>query len=218
MPGTVVLNPAMVDGYGNPISFTRDEGMDANRLLVSGLVTKTPTDTAAKKVVGADLMVEGVSETTYYVAIDLDDGYGSYKHTGSSSIKLSAISGVLLKTKNVDSWHTLVGAILSINGTQATIGFLQVGAMHASDTNTFGDKHLIKSFPIDIDLTSAAGAYNNIAGGLLITTTAVNNLSTLKDVDGNDVVPAIGDLVVRLEQSNGSGLATLHYSFWYYVE
>lgn len=40
MPGTVVLNPAMVDGYGNPISVIRDEAVGVNRLLVSGETTK----------------------------------------------------------------------------------------------------------------------------------------------------------------------------------
>ena len=40
MPGVVVLNPATVDGYGNPISVTRDGYV--NRLLTSAKVTGQP--------------------------------------------------------------------------------------------------------------------------------------------------------------------------------
>lgn len=38
MPGVVVLNPATVDGYGNPISVTRDESKDVNRIYSSTVV------------------------------------------------------------------------------------------------------------------------------------------------------------------------------------
>jgi hypothetical protein len=33
MPGTIVLNPATVDGYGNPISVERDENRGVNRVF-----------------------------------------------------------------------------------------------------------------------------------------------------------------------------------------
>jgi len=42
MPGVVVLNPATVDGYGNPISVTRDEASQVNRLLTSTDITGQP--------------------------------------------------------------------------------------------------------------------------------------------------------------------------------
>lgn len=218
MPGVVVLNPATVDGYGNPISVTRDEGEHVNRLLVSGKIIETPIDVAAKRVVGADFIKQVVTDTTYYIAIDVDDSYGSYRHSAGTDIKLVGTSGVLLKSRNSDVWHAFFGSILSINGTQATIGFIQVGALHAADTNQFDDRYQMQSFPVEIDMGVSGGVYRSIAGSLLETTTSVNNLSTLKDVSGNDVVPAVGDLVIKLGQEFGNGSATLHYSFWYSVE
>lgn len=41
MTGVVLLNPATVDGYGNPISLTRDG--DVNRLLASSIVEGSPS-------------------------------------------------------------------------------------------------------------------------------------------------------------------------------
>jgi len=42
MPGTVVLNPAAVDGYGNPISVERDVHRGVNRVLTTTKVEGQP--------------------------------------------------------------------------------------------------------------------------------------------------------------------------------
>lgn len=42
MSGTIVLNPATVDGYGNPISLERDESRGVNRVFGTTIVEGQP--------------------------------------------------------------------------------------------------------------------------------------------------------------------------------
>lgn len=42
MSGTVVLNPATVDGYGNPISIARDDGRGVNRVFTTSTIENIP--------------------------------------------------------------------------------------------------------------------------------------------------------------------------------
>jgi len=89
MPGVVVLNPATVDGYGNPISITRDYDRDINRLLTSGVVENFPAKIIATDGYGNPISVSR-DETTgtnrllartlvenFPTEITATDGYGN---------------------------------------------------------------------------------------------------------------------------------------------
>jgi len=204
--------------YGNPISVTRDEANNANRLLTSTVLTSDPTNTAKDKVVGADFYKTGVSDTTYYIGIDLDNSSGDYKHSSGSYISIIGAAGVLIKNKNSDNWNSLFGTILSIDGTQATVGWLQLGSMHALDTNSFTDRFLTETFPVEIKTSVSGGDYTYIAAGFKETTTSINTGITLSDLAGNNITPAAGDIVIKADKVTGTGNITIHYSFWYYTE
>jgi len=223
MPGTVVLNPATVDGYGNPISFTRDAGKDANRLLVSSVTTTSPLIVDRDRAVvvdfhNPDLANELVANDFYALVIDLDNAAGTYKHTIGSAISLIGANGLLQKTKNSDIWSIIFGTVLSINGTEGEVGWLQLGSLNASDTNQFGDRTTTQPFPIVTNLEVSGGDYTKIGCGFKETLTAINTGAPIRTLGGTAEAPAVGDLVARARRSSGTGTAQLHYALWYYVE
>ena len=220
MPGVVVLNPATVDGYGNPISVTRDETIGANRLLTSSqIVEPLPEPVNVEETVVVDFYRQGVDgETTYGIAIDRDNDSGLFKHSTESDgyVHIVGAAGILIKRKNSDIWGVIYGTILSIDESEATIGWLQIGALHAADTNVFADRYASATFPIAVNTTVDGGDYTKITAAYKETTSDINSSTPISSNIG-DITPAVGDIIARAQRTSGSGTADVHFSIWYYV-
>ena len=140
-----------------------------------------------------------------------------------NSVKdLSGLTGVSDNKEIIDKmpapWNSVYGCILSIDDSEATIGYLQLGSLYAADTNQFIDRYALQTFPVELDLTISGSDYSKVTVSETETTSDINTGVTLKDAVGNDVTPAVGDLVVRANRTTGNGDATVHYSLWYYLE
>jgi len=174
-----------------------------------------------KKVVSVEFQKTEISATNnYFVAIDLDNSDDDYRHeyVEDGYVKLVGTSGILIKSKNSDIWTSVFGCVLSINATEATIGYLQLGALYAADTNQFIDRYALQTFPVELDLSILDNVYEKVTVSQTEVTSDINTSTTLKDAVGNDVTPAVGDMIVKVNKTAGSGVATVHYSLWYYVE
>jgi len=179
----------------------------------------------SRGVVGADFSKSDINATeTYYIGIDLDNnsGAGPYKHAWSSGewINITAINGLLIKEKPGDEWDGFVGVILRIDGTDSDIGWLQIGALHARDTGDFESTAVSDKFDTPLNLEVSGGDLVKIALGYISTSvTAVNTGITLSDIQGNNVTPAIGDVVIKaIRSASSSGVADIHYYIGYLVE
>jgi len=221
MPGVVVVNPATYDGYGNPIGSSYDQGVGSHRLLVSPDYENEPEEEQRRSVVGVQYSVEYlILSETYGVLIDLDNNAGTFKHDGynANSISLVGASGMLIKRKNSDIWHVVYGTVLSIDETGATIGWLQVGSLHAADTNQFSDRFGLQTFPVLIDLEVQGGDYTKIAVDEKEFIEDINTVDPLPTIGDVTTVPDVGDLIVKAERETGNGTASVYYSLWYFVE
>lgn len=170
-------------------------------------------------VVVADYWRDAIVDTTYLLAIDLDNagGAGPYKHGPGSALKL--LGGRATVSKNVagGAWTTQFGTILSISAVQATIGWLTLGRIDLRGSSVFDDRIQYNTFPIIVDLAVSGGDYVEIAAGYKEVVAAVNTGITLPDVSGVGRTPAVGDLVLRADSIVGGGILILQYGFQYYA-
>jgi len=206
------LSPAAIlyDASGNAVGVVQDGSVF--RLQVDDSVSEL-----ARDIVGADNYREGIANSQYSLAVDLDNagGAGPYKHTLTGGLQLYAVSATLIKSQIGAEWNAIAGVVLEIDDTEATIAWLEFLSIHAEDTSTNVSSRARETFPVPIDLTVDSGALPQIATGYTETVTAVNTSTTLLDIGGNARTPAVGDLVTRVEKVSGSGTATLHVSLWY---
>jgi len=158
--------------------------------------------------------------TTYLMLIDLNNngGGGPYKHTGSSSVKLAGLHATALKDVIGDKWRTFIGIILSINATEAVVGWVRVGTIGLVDTGSQQEDKTVITFPFVTDFTVSGGDYTKIADSYKETIAAINTGTTHEDVGGNMRAPAVGDMMLKVERTQGSGIFLIHYQLWYYVD
>jgi hypothetical protein len=174
----------------------------------------------ASRVVVADYYRPLTSATSYFLGIDLDNagGSGPYKHGSGTAVKMVGVSSVAQKYRAQDDWDVLFGAILSINGVQAVIGWLGFGSTHLQSTIVLKDSTVDKDFPVPVDMSVSGGDYTKIASGFKETVTAVNTGVTIPDVSGVNRTPAAGDVIIRARRNSGTGDLLFHFCFWYLVE
>lgn len=178
-----------------------------------------------RDLVVADLFADGFSGTTYFMAIDLDNrggnpgsaGAGPYKHDDSGAINITSVHAFAAKNIAGNVWDLLLGTILAIDNTEATIGFTKLGSMHLRNTGTVAVVEIINLYPNKLHLGVSGGNFTRIADtvGLRETTTDVNALTTMNDVGGNAVIPAVGDIVIKADQTSGNSDLLLHYLISY---
>ena len=174
-----------------------------------------------KSLVAVNYRQTGISSTTYLMLIDINNagGSGPYKHgVDAGGIKLYGFHGTMLKSIVNDSWRVFVGAILSIDGTSAVIGWVRPGSIGLQTT---GDAQIVETvlqYPVPVDFTVNNGDYTNIATSFKETVTAVNTGVLINDVSGTGRTPAVGDLLLRVEKVSGLGNVLIHYFSWYNVE
>lgn len=187
--------------------------------LVIAEVDSTPQSRTAKKFVAAEFYKSAVSSTTYFVFIDLSNAGSDYKHSGTSSVKLISASARIIKERIISQWKAVVGVVLSIDGTSATIGWLHAVSLYAMDTARVINEGVQGGKIFGIDLAQTAGDFDYIASGNIETgITAVNTGSNLENVKGNTVNPAVGDVILKIENVSGGGSIEASYSITYFVD
>jgi hypothetical protein len=182
-------------------------------------VDSTPQSKVAEKFVAVEFYNSAITNTTYFILIDLDGGGGDYKHSGSSSVKVVSSSARIIKERMISQWKSMIGIILAINGTDATIGWLHAVSLYATDTARLKSEIGQSTKIFGIDLAQTAGDFDYIvAGNIETNVTAVNTGANLDNVKGNAVTPAVGDVILKVEKVSGGGSAEVSYSMTYFVD
>ncbi len=223
------INTAQTDGTQKAIMRSGAKGssvasditstpFDANTEAAHVDIIDSEVSRQAAKLVVAAFHAAALSATTYTLFIDLDDGGGDYKHTGSSSIKLVQISGSIVKSSIGAQWRSIIGIVVAVDATEATMHWLDAATLFALDTSAV-EQHKAAVLSSALDLAVASGALVNFAGGFIETgVTDVNTTSGLDNVIGVSKTPAEGDMVLRVTQDSGGGTAETSYSARYLVD
>jgi hypothetical protein len=181
------------------------------------LRTQNNIEDDRQKLVAVNFGKSGLTATTYYVFIDLD-GSG-YKHNTGTKIIVSGVGGRGLKSNSGAEWQVNLMVVLRIDGTDADLGILPIASVSLLDTSQFSGGSQIILFPAVQDLGVSGGSFTKITDGLQeLNVTAVNTGTTFKDVLGNDVTPAVGDLLLRVTLISGGGTLDFVYGMDYWVE
>ncbi len=181
-------------------------------------VDSDPLSRVSPRLVVSSYHAAALAATSYILMIDLDNVGGDYKHVGSSSLKITQIAGSIVKSSIGAQWRSVVGVIVAIDGTAATIHWLEAATLFALDTSTV-EQHKAAVLPALLDLAVSGGGLVAYAGGFIEAgLTDVNTGATLDNVVGNARTPAVGDMVLRVTQDSGGGTAELGYSVRYLVD
>ncbi len=162
-------------------------------------------------------MKRTVTETTYLLFIDLSNSYNAYRHVATNAIRFSQVSAELIKENASAQWESLFGIVLAIDGIEATIAWCAGGSLRAYGSDSFLDRKICNLFPVIGPVDVEAGDLKYIANNFKQLTTNVNTNITLKDIEDNDVAPAVGDVVLKAERLTGIGDADIHYTAFYYT-
>jgi len=188
-------------------------GSDSDRLKVTDVISEIARD----EIVGVDDLRAGVTATAYFMAIDMSNAGGFYKHSASSvGLVIYAATATFIKSSVDDSWNAIAGVITAIDAVSATVAWLEILSIHSegSEATVFSKQR--EAFPVPVDVTVSGGSLSKIAAGHTeVGITEINTSGTLLDVAGVARTPAVGDLVTRVEKASGTGTGTLHASFWY---
>ena len=200
----------LVDAAGNQVGVLLDgavyrlqttNGIDEDR---TGLVRS-----AFKK----DSVVDGE------VALIVDVSSSSYKHSPGTKLVLAAIRGDAIKSNSNAEWDVEVGVVLTIDGTQATVGWLVGGTIPVRGTAEFSGFDIQIFFPLLNDLEVSAGDFlflqTNYKESAI---TAFNTGTAIQNPTGVDGAPGVGDLVLRATQIAGAGTIDIFYEVTYRVE
>lgn len=205
-------SPASIlyDADANPVGVVLDGTV--YRLQVS-----SGPDEDRKKLVDVNFYKEGVSATTYYVFIDVSSS--AYKHTPGTKVMMTSVGGRALKAVIGSKWAVQLMVVLRIDGTDADLGILPIGSVSLRDTSTFTGGTQVVLFPTVADLSVSGGGFTKITEGMTEkNVTAVNTGVTFKDVLGNNVTPAVGDVLLRAVLVAGVGDLEFAYGAQYWVE
>jgi len=210
-------NRLAVDSSISNIDIIQDsDGYD--RLATNNKVIEDPFSVDRDKLVAVNLGKSGISTTTYYVLIDLDDA--DYKHdiTGTDVI-LSYAGGTAVKSKSTDKWKIELMVVLFIDGTSANLAVLPITTVSLEYSGTFIQDRFVNIFPNVLNLTVFGGDFLYSTNGLSESSvTAVNTGVTFENAAGNNVIPAVGDVLLRVTLVDGNGTVDFTYGSQYWVE
>lgn len=181
----------------------------------------TPFTIDRDKIVVAGIHKE-VSDTTYFVGIDLSNASTSYRHAHAGLaadgyyLVLAGMDGKLIKSNASAKWEVKVGTVLGIDDVQSNIGWLQHGSLYLQNTGAFEANFNNRDFPVLTSLENSKGRYTKLAKSEVEHVFEVDGYSLLNDVNGNNVIPNVGDLIIRVKKISGAGTAFIDYTFWYF--
>jgi len=159
--------------------------------------------------------VLAVAGPTYLLLIDKDNAGGKYKHVTDGPIHVHGGAAAIVKEKVGDQWRSDVGVILSIDGSEAVIGYLEGGSVAAINVDSFVGAARGELFPIPMSLEVDAGDFKYVATNYKDTDTNVTTGSSLEDIGGVGRAPVVGDAIIKVERLSGSGQAQIFYTMRY---
>jgi len=181
-------------------------------------VDSDPFSRDRDKLVVANYAKEAIAVTTYYMLVDLSSAAYPHDETGARIILAGAASQGF-KSNVGAKWAVQMGVIMTIDGTEAKIGWLPIASLTLRDTSQFSGGQHLPLFPDYVDLAQTAGVYDKVASNLYESNvTAVNTGITLEDAFGNNVAPAVGDIVLRAELISGGGTLDFKFAVQYWAE
>lgn len=170
------------------------------------------------QIVLANFAKEGVSATTYYVLVDLDGVPYAHDEAGTRLVMAGAAAQGF-KSNIGAKWAVQIGIVMTIDGTDAKVGWLPIASLSLRDTSQFSGGQHLPLFPDYVDLSQTGGVFDKIASNLYESgITAVNTGVTLEDALGNSVTPAVGDMIMRAELVLGAGTLDFKYAVQYWAE
>jgi hypothetical protein len=212
-------SPAVIifDQDGNPVDVIHVDGYYRIAVDSKAIIDSDPFTIDRDKIVVANMAKQGITTTTYYMFIDLDGA--DYKHTPGSYVVAAGISGAAFKSNSGASWEVDLMVILDIDGVSADLGFVPGGSILLRDTSKFSDEKIIELFPTVVSLEVSGGDFTKITTGLIESgVTDINTGVLLEDIVGNNVTPAVGDVLLRVTNTLGAGTLQFAYGMQYWVE
>jgi len=201
----------LFDVNGNPIDVEDDAG-------TYRLETTSRAEQAAREIYTVDFRDENVATSPEYVlAIDVDNGNGDYPHTAGAGVFIVAVTATAQKRTVDTPWDVNGGVILDIDGTQATLGSVEVLTLYLRSTGTLLYHLEEVFFPQALDLTVSGGTTTRALLGDQFTTTDINTGMTVQNAAGNAVTPGAGDIILWAERVTGEGELEFHYTISYRV-
>lgn len=139
-----------------------------------------------------------ISSTSYKMLVDLSDR-DNWPHHFTGHITLFS-SNILVDRANNAQGNARIGVITAIDGTEATIALVQgISFTNASETSINRDR----VFPAPISLRQSDGELLDVASGFSVTTSDINTGVTLETSLGDNVTPAVGDLIAVFTYTSG---------------
>lgn len=159
-----------------------------------------------------------LTDTTYLLFIDLSNANDAYRHTLTGAIRVGRFTAELIKDNASAKWAGVIGVITEIDGTSATVVWIEAGSLRAYGTSSFIDRKGGVVFPVVAAMDVEAGDLKYMASDFKDTgITALNTGTTIKNIADEDVAPAVGDIIIRAERVAGVGDAAIHYTAFYYT-
>jgi hypothetical protein len=163
------------------------------------------------------LYAENVTGSSYFMALDLNNVSGSYRHDASmlSGIRLTSIQGSIEKTVSQDRWKTQLGVVLETSPTSSVVSWISPGSQALNDTFRFYNSIDYSQKNI-VDLTVRSGSLAKLANNYNESLIDLTSFTLLNDVAGRIVSVEPGDLVLRVKRlSDHGGSLSFHYHLWY---
>lgn len=139
--------------------------------------------------------------TTFFMAVDLSDTT-NYPHTVGTGTHIDWLATYLQLDKNNQGAGTArVGVITRIDGTNADVSFF-AGTSFTNGSGTGGTSIRDRAYPQPLSTRVESGSTPNIVNGGA-TFAGLNTGATVPSQFGN-VTPAVGDIVMVMENTNGA--------------
>ena len=139
------------------------------------------------------------SDGSFYMLIDLSNASGKWKHgtpKAGQGVRIYGAHVAVGSATAADIYRIDLGVVLRVDATNADLAMMQFGA-YANELY-FPNYH---DFTVD---TTNNVLLNAFATKTLTSNTGVQNDVDLVDPQGNNVLPAVGDIVFRIISTKGS--------------
>lgn len=158
----------------------------------------------------ANMRKQDATAEWWGMLVDLDNAGGTWPHVGDERIDVLAV-GASYDKNATGVGRTRVGVVTAIDGSGATVAFFYGYTYQKNAADS--DKDWRVYLPGQVRCSVAAGRASDFKGEHL-TTTFFDTSTTIPDIEGNAIQPAVGDLVVKGEVTAGtvtSGIQVLYH-------
>ena len=172
------------------------------------------------KVVAVSYVKLGVTATTHYLLIDLSNTTDYPHANGTGGIFVAGSNSKGFKSAAGSKWAAEIFVVIRIDGTDADLVAIPGISFALRDPSQLSiPEQVIQFFPTMLDLTVTAGELVNVLSNFILTNVVeVNTGTLLEDAAGNNVAPAVGDVIIKAELISGGGTLDFSMGMQYFVE